>query len=176
MDVESDIINGQEKICMTGNEEEQSTQQPFNHDSANSERDMCNATSSFIPFINFDLKDISCEALEKVNSEWNSHKQLSIFSKCDDSPPLELSRNSRLKIEPSDSHWRHRSGWLQCTHCGKYQKPEYHRKCKLCDIVVYCGAKCRALDRQRHEIHDCLVRVSTQWFSIKRNRVCSPAA
>lgn len=166
MDVENNIINGQGKIFVTGSEEEQSIWQPFNHDSAKSEIELCGAASRSIPFINFDAKDFSCEAIERANLEWNSHKQWSSFSGCDTLSPLKLSRNSHLKIEPSDSKWRHRSGWLQCTHCGKYQKPEYHSKCELCDIVVYCGAKCRELDRERHKIHDCLIRVSTEWFSI----------
>jgi len=86
-------------------------------------------------------------------------------------PLFELS--SVPRTEWSKSGGLRSPGPLQCTFCGKYEKPEKrHLRCEVCEVAPYCRVKCQAWDRERHNTHDCLIRESTPWFSIKRNNNC----
>lgn len=59
----------------------------------------------------------------------------------------------------------------QCSFCGKYEKrSKPHLRCELCGFSTYCRTKCQDRDRERHYKHDCLIRETTPWFSIKRNK------
>jgi len=74
-----------------------------------------------------------------------------------------------LTIEQLNS--KRQPGPQQCSFCGKYEKPsKRHLRCGLCGYATYCREKCQARDRNRHYKYDCLIRQTTPWFSIKRNK------
>lgn len=83
---------------------------------------------------------------------------------------IELSKRRVSASKGSKTAGLRSPGPQQCSFCGKYEKPvKRHIRCELCGVAAYCRIKCQARDRQRHNTHDCLIRESTAWFSIKRN-------
>jgi len=119
-----------------------------------------------------DSAKLRCEKTEDMSTAFTRTKQLErsllIFreSKLTTS---EWPKSRVLTIEQLNSE--RQPGPQQCSFCGKYEKPtKRHLRCELCGFATYCREKCQARDRQRHYKHDCLIRQTTPWFSIKRNK------
>jgi len=140
-------------------------------------------TSSQAEYKSRDSAKLPCKKTEQTSTACNGTKQLErslLVFKESKLSTSEWPKSRVLTIEQLNSE--RQPGPQQCSFCGKYEKPtKRHLRCELCGFATYCREKCQTRDRQRHYKHDCLIRQTTPWFSIKRNKyhlteVCSAQA